>query len=129
MGKLRFVQAGTVRKELADGEDWIEIKERLSYGEQQRLAGGALGKASGMLTGNIEVPFDFEQYEILRMFLWITDWSFTNERGKEVKVTRAALANLDPDVAEEISAIIVAHIEEREAQKKVTDGESESSST
>ena len=46
MGKNRFVTPDTARVELSDG-DWIEIKERLTYGEQQRLAGGALTRMSG----------------------------------------------------------------------------------
>jgi hypothetical protein len=35
-----FVEPDTVRKELSDGQ-WIEIKTRLTYGEQKRLETGA----------------------------------------------------------------------------------------
>jgi hypothetical protein len=134
MGKNRFVKTGAVRYDLPDGEDWIEIKERLNFGEQQRLAGGALGRATGILSGNVEVPFDFEQYEILRMLLWLVDWSFVSysadgKPGKPIRITKDALTNLDSDTATEISAIIVRHIEAQEAEKKVTDGGSEPIST
>jgi hypothetical protein len=115
MGKNRFVVPDTARVELSDG-DWIEIKERLTYGEQQRLAGGALTRMSGTGDG-AAIDLDFERYNLLRMETWLVDWSFVGANGKPVKLSRAAIAALDPDTAAEIDAALTKHIEEIEAAK------------
>jgi len=106
----------TVRKELSDG-DWIEIKERLTYGEQQRLAGGALTRMTS--TGNTDagIDLDFERYNLLRMATWLVDWSFVDARDKPVRINQAAIAALDPDTAEEIDAAITEHLEALEDLK------------
>lgn len=115
MGKNRFVTPDTARVELSDG-DWIEIKERLTYGEQQRLAGGALTRMSGTGYG-AAIDLDFERYNLLRMETWLVDWSFVGANGKPVKLSRAAIAALDPETAAEIDAALTKHIEEIEAAK------------
>lgn len=115
MSRNRFVLPNTVRAELSDG-DWVEIKERLTYGEQQRLAGGALTKMSGA-AGEASIDLDFERYNLLRMETWLVDWSFVGANGKPVKISRAAIAALDTDTAAEIDAALTAHIEELEAAK------------
>jgi hypothetical protein len=117
MARNRFVSLATVRKELSDG-DWVEFKERLSYGEQQRLAGGALGRATGMFEGKPEVALDMAHYQIKRFAIWVVDWSFVDAKGRHVDVTEDAIANLDPDTAEEIDAALTAHIDAMEAEKK-----------
>ncbi len=115
--KNRFITPGTVRLELSEG-DWIEIKQRLSYGEQQKLASDALGKKVGLLEGQPQVELDMATYQIKRLRMWIVDWSFTDDRDRHVPVSEDAIANLDPDAAEEIDAAITAYLEAREAEKK-----------
>jgi len=117
MTRNRFVTPRTIRLELSDG-DWIEVKERLTYGEQQRLGSGAFEKVSRSSDGSdIEFRMNMERYSILRMSTWIVDWSFTDERGKPVAVSQSAIAALDPDTADEIDAALTAHIEALEAEK------------
>lgn len=107
--------ASTVRLELSDG-DWIEIKERLSYGEQQRLAGAALGK---MTPGaDAEIGLNWAMYNIERLSLWIVDWSFNLADGKDAPLNKQTIAALDPATVEEIDAAITAHIEHLEAAAK-----------
>lgn len=113
--KNRFVTPDTVRIELSDG-DWIEIKERLTYGEQQRLAGGALTRVRGA-GDNAAIDLDFERYTLLRMLTWLVDWSFVGANGKPVRVSMSSIAALDPDTAAEIDAAITAHIEALGAAK------------
>ena len=107
MTKHRFVTAATVRLELSEG-DWIEVKERLSYGEQQRLTGMAVGRA-----GDGGIHLDYARYEIERLATWLVDWSFRDDQDKPVALSKKAIENLDPDTADEIDAALNAHIEAR----------------
>ena len=117
MSKNRFVVPNTVRVELSEG-DWIELKDRLTYGEQQRLASAALTRMSNAGAGeDAGIDLDFEKHSLMRMQTWLVDWSFLGANGKPVSVTRAAIAALDPDTAAEIDAAITAHIEALEAAK------------
>jgi hypothetical protein len=117
MARNRFVQPATKTLELSDG-DWVEVKERLTYGEQQTLAGGALGRATGMFEGKPEVALDMARYQIKRFAIWIVDWSFTDAKGKRVPVSEDAIANLDPDTAQEIDDALTDYIEAMDAEKK-----------
>lgn len=118
MGRNRFVVPGITRLELSDG-DWIEVKSRLTYGEQQRLAGGAFtgGRATADGLGTLDI--DVERYAVLRLETWLTDWSFCDENGKAVKLSPAAIAALDPDSADEITAGLDAHIERLATEKNL----------
>ena len=94
MAKSKFVGVGTVRIELSDGE-WIDVKEELSYGEQQRLAGGAMSKITGFgPTGSPELGLDLEAYTLQKMFVWLADWSFTDGQGNKVPVSKDAIGAL-----------------------------------
>jgi len=104
-----------VRVDLSDG-DWVELKERLTYGESQRLAGGALTRMTGG-GDTAAIDLDFERYNLLRMETWLVDWSFVGANGKPVKLTKAAITSLDTDTAAEIDAAITKHLEELEAAK------------
>lgn len=100
-----------MRLELTEG-DWVEVKERLSYGEQQRLTGKAVGRAAAD-----GVTIDYAAYEIERLVTWLVDWSFRDEQDKPVLLSRDAIDALDPATADEISAAIAAHIEGQERGK------------
>ena len=112
MGKRRFVSAAVVRLPLTD-DDWIEVKERLSYGEQQRLTGTAVGRA-----GNGGVGINFADYEIEKLLVWLVDWSLRDEDDKPVKLCRSAIEALDPETASEIDEAIAKHIEGQERGKE-----------
>ena len=99
MGRSRFVIPNTVRLELSEG-DWIEVKERLTYGEQQALAGASLDK---MTPGSTDIAINLQRYDIMRLDTWIVRWSFCDANGKAVKKTRDAIAALDPATAKEIN--------------------------
>jgi hypothetical protein len=103
----RFVTPATVRLELSDG-DWIEIKERLTYGEERKLANSAL-----VATSANGFQVDLARAQLLRMEIWLTDWSFVDNNGKSVPLTPSAIQNLDPDTAEEIIAALDAYQEAR----------------
>jgi len=115
MARNWFVLPETVRLELSGGE-WIEVKKRLTYGEQQRLAGGALRPK--LTDGEIDISLDLETHSILRLTTWIVDWSARNPKGKEAGVSKEAIASLDPDIVEEIEKALTAHIEALAEEKK-----------
>ena len=115
MSRNRFVLPETVTLDLSD-DDWIEVKKRLTYGEQQRLAGGALRPK--LTDGEIDISLDLETHSILRLSTWIVDWSFCDANGKQVQGDRDAIASMDPDTANEIEDALTAHIEALEQEKK-----------
>ena len=115
MGRNRFVSNEIVRLELSD-DDWIEVKKRLSYAEQQRLATGAFSRM-GMADKEIELKMDSETFNCQRLLIWIVDCSFVNAKGKQVPVTLDAIKQLDPDTAAEIDDALAVHIEAVAAEK------------
>lgn len=114
MGKRRFVSRETAKLELSEG-DWIEVKEGLSYGEQKRLGAASLN-LRGIMGGSPDVSLDLEKAGIMRMALYIVDWSFVNDDGKPVKVTPSAIGALEPATAQEIEDALDAHLEKQAAQ-------------
>lgn len=112
-----FVKPATVRLDLSNGA-WIEIKERLSYSEEQRLASGGLEKINVLkMNANSSVGFDLAQYNTMRLMTWLVDWNATDEQGHPAEITADAIGALEPDMAAEIDAAISKHIEAREAAK------------
>ena len=111
----RFVSPDTKRLDLSDG-DWCEVKEQLTYKEQQQLSGAMLRSIKGA-EGDQEMGIDFGRYAVLRLKTWLVDWSFRDANDKPVPVSPAAIENLDPDAAAEIGEAIDKHIAERQASK------------
>jgi len=114
MGRQRFVTPATVRLELSDG-DWVEIKDALSYGEQQRL--NAEMMASSVTDGQMAMVLRWDSYNLERLRIWLVDWSLEDATGKRVPISRDSIAALDNDTAEEIGAALEAHIKAQEATK------------
>lgn len=112
----RFVTPETTRLDLTDG-DWIEVKARLSYGEQQKLNTAALTRLSTSDGKDTGIELDMARYGIERLLCWIVDWSFTDIRGKSVSVNASSVANLDTDTVAEIEAALGQHIEAQAAAK------------
>jgi hypothetical protein len=113
--KFRFVTPDTRRLELSEG-DWIEVKEQLTYAEQQRLSGAML-RTVKTAAGDNEMGVDFARYAVLRLQMYLTDWSFKGEDDKPVALSPAAIENLSQEAAEEINGAIDTYLQEREAGK------------
>lgn len=129
MGRNRFVERETVRLDLSDG-DWVEVKKRLSYGEQSQLTGAGLtsmkmgdGKARG------DLGLDWPAYNVARIAVWVAEWSFRDKQDKPAKVTPSNIASLDAETADEILAAIDSHVEAMDAEKKARTGTSETAPT
>lgn len=112
MPRNAFVDPDTVQLPLSEG-DWIEVKQRLTYGEQQRLSSASLTsvRIQAGRTDDTEIKLDMQRHAIERIFVWVTEWSFRDKSGKAVKVTRQAIENLREDVADEINTALDEYIE------------------
>lgn len=111
-----FITPAKVHKEMSDG-GWIDIKERLTYGEQKRLETGAMGKLSGGTEEEPAINLDFEKYNITRLLTWIVAWSQQDALGQMIPIDRDSIAALHPDIATEIEDVLTAHIQELEDAK------------
>jgi hypothetical protein len=111
LSKRRFVTKETERLELSEG-DWIEVRKRLGFGEEQRIQAAYLGRMRGMdNAAEAEMGVDFERGQIERFAVWLVDWSFRDEDDKPVKVSRDAIRALDSDTVAEMEAALDKHIE------------------
>ncbi len=120
--KLRFVKPATVRMELGDGE-WIEIKDRLTFGERERLTSAGLRDLRGKQgSDDMSVQLDWAVFKLEKILIWLVDWSARDENDKPVKVSRDALAKLDQDSAQAIQDAIERHEAELEAEKNAQSG-------
>lgn len=121
MGRNRFVDdQETVRVDISDG-DWIELKARLSFYDQNRLTGAGL---QGMKAddGEQEMTINWPDFNRTRIATWLVGWSFRDAKGKAMPVNRANIDRLDSDTAEEILAAIEAHATALEAEKAAKNG-------
>ena len=125
MSRSRFVTASTTRIDLSEG-DWIEVRDRLPFGKQQKLASAGIGGVSGFDgttdLSHVQIGLDMGAFEIERIMAWMTDWSFRDDRDKVVAFSRSAVENLDSGIADEIRAALDAHISRIEDEKKARAG-------
>lgn len=111
MARNRFVVPENTRLQLSDG-DWIEVKKQLNVGEQKQL------EAAGVTRSALGPPIiDWQEYQIGRAAVWITDWSFADETGKQREFSVEALKAVDVDTFQEIQAALNAHIEAGDKKK------------
>lgn len=104
-----FVQGGAVQIDLDEyglEGHWIEVKERLTYGEEQRLAGAGLN----ISRNSDEMSVDFVRLNTTRLLTWITDWSFKGPNGKTAKVTRDVIETLNPKVVDILDTALADHM-------------------
>jgi hypothetical protein len=108
-----FVLPSTVRL-LFDNDDpdgdYIEVKGELTYEEQQRLVGAGISGFKVKESELSEYSFDWPEYRIRRMVIYITDWSM-RRNGRTMKVDRSTIGMLRPDVAQKINDLLDAHVE------------------
>lgn len=129
MPRNRFVSPNTTRLVLSD-DDWIDVKKHLNYSEELRLqTAGITGIDARALAGQNgsrvdEVPrenearINWEAHAIEQIALYVVDWSFIDETGKQRKLTREAIKALDLETANEVSVALNAHIAAMEEEKK-----------
>lgn len=109
-----FVDPEVVRLTLSDGVNWIEVKRELTYGEEQKLAASSLRPDSAEMGKTIAL--DMERFNISRIAMWLTDWSFRDRNDKPVPITPATIGALRSRVAAEIDRLLTQHIQALEAE-------------
>lgn len=117
-----FVEPNTVRIPLAD-DDWIEVRERLTFGEQQALNSAGLTRVNASTAGamgdELGMGIDMARWMVERLYVWLVDWSLVGAHDKPVALTRDAIKALDPDRAQEIQDAIDAHVRAMEEKKAI----------
>lgn len=125
MGKLRFVQPDVTRLDLSEG-DWIEVKKRLTVGEEREAFQAVVGEVN---TEGWRRP-NLKMMGIAELAAYIVDWSFDDAAGKRTKPSAAAIGGLSPEDFKEVEDAVTAHIaaiaSEDEARKNGQGGESKS---
>lgn len=118
MGRqCRVVDPETVTIQIS-GEDWIEVKKRLSYGEFNKMQASLVSeiRQDGRVTPNLE------NVEIAQVLAYLVDWSLIDSKGKTIPIDtegrkRAAVESLHKDTVKEIVAAVTAHVEAMEARR------------
>jgi hypothetical protein len=96
-----------VRIPLSGVDRWIEIKAELSAGDERRVWTGLI--KDGEMTAGHEPRLDPEMVGLTQILGYLLAWSFTDDDGQPVRVSKAALDNLKRDTYREIKDIIEAH--------------------
>ena len=129
MGILRFVKPEVVKIDLSeDGQDWVEIKRRLTVGEEKQMHMGAMrmrGTTSGKDNEEVEVGYeaDMRALTLSKVQAYLVGWSLDRD------VSAKAIEALDPDSFEAIEEAIDKHTEAMEAEKKSKGGKKKSGGT
>lgn len=111
----RFASGAAVKLALSEG-DWVLVRQELTYGQQRHLAHAGLTGIDAAATAGDRLKVDLAAYEIERLVLWVMDWSFKDDDGDRVTVSREAIEALHPDTAAEINTVLDAHIEALEGK-------------
>lgn len=134
MGRSRFTRPDTATLKISDG-DTLTVKRQLSSGEQRALyARMYVAGADGRVRSN---PFTSG---VCVVAAYLIDWSIMDNDGRRVEIRdksidelTAVLDALDPESFKEIKQAIEAHenamTAERDAAKKLRDGESNEPAT
>lgn len=101
-----FASLDTVRIDLPGG-GWIEVKSELSWGEEQALYAGGMGRLN---VSNPQATIDLAEYNIRRVLAWVTEWSFTDKDGNTVPVTRKNVEALRSRIGQQIHNALDEHI-------------------
>lgn len=124
---MRFVVTDTKRIDLKDGpggeKNWIEIKHELTKGEASLMRSSGLKRMSqGQGEKETAIDVDWKALAMGRVMAYLVDWSAKDAKGKDIKVTPAAVAELCEEDFDEIDEAIKAHIAEQDEAKKPKGG-------
>lgn len=126
----RFASGAAEKLPLSDG-DFVLVRRELSYAQQRRLAASGLSGVPQALVEQgqgQELSVDLAAFDIEKLVTWLLDWSFTDDDGQHVVVSRQSIEALTPETAEEIHRALSAYIADADA-KKVRAGSTSSGAT
>jgi len=105
-----FTKLETTRLEFRFG--WVEIKTRLSFGEEQDLIAAMMHQSGNAVSGEpLQIEMDLSGHKIARMLAYLVDWSARDEFGNRMIITPTTIAALDPRIGHEIDAALDTHID------------------
>jgi hypothetical protein len=118
---ISFVNPTEMRRlDLSDG-DWIDVRDRITYGAKQRLDSVSI-RSMVQGDGPAKIDLDMSTFRIERMVAYIVGWSARKPDGSPVKPDRDSFAALSEQAAEEINEALDRHIEERSNEVKAAEG-------
>lgn len=115
------------RVELPDGE-WVSLKRELCVADQKEVEHSAL-LPPVLLDGRVFIPRDMQRYELVRMKVYLLDWSLRDANKKTVPVSAEAIGALLPWRFQQINDVIHQRISEREAAEKNAQSQTVTSSS
>jgi hypothetical protein len=119
-----FVKPGTVRLDLEGDLDgyWIEIKKALTFRERETLNGAVLTSmpVGGTGSAGSQYGIDVARYNLLRLQTYLVDWNFEDDKGKQLDCRRQNIENLDPDVADAVTARLDEYLTARQQGGKAS---------
>jgi hypothetical protein len=83
-------------------EYWVDIKQKMTYGDQQKLAAHYVSMQSFKPGSKPILSMDLEGGNIMLLLINIKDWNLELD-GKKVPVALTTIQQLDPDVADKIA--------------------------
>lgn len=135
---MRFVVSDTVRIPLKDSvdkqgnkvENWIEVRQELSKGEDAKMRSYGLKRMSQGNEKETNIDVDWQALAMGRVIAYLVDWSAKNEKtGKDIAVSPQAIAELDTADFDEIDEAIKKHIAETDEAKKIKPGKTQPATT
>ena len=100
------------------GEEWLEIRDKLSYYEQQALSSACLD-VDVQDNGGHSTKADLGKYFPAILRAYVTGWQLFDDDGTLIPFSKDALARLDATTCEEAIAHINAMAVEQDSEKKV----------
>jgi hypothetical protein len=116
VARCPYVKPDVERYPLAEG-DWIEFKKYLNAGESKALAGAGVPSMTPGEKGPKSFELDFRALGLSRLHAYATAWSFVDFKGNQTKPTLDDIAQLDPEVFDELDKVLDGHIKEMAARK------------
>lgn len=100
-----FVYDEVDRIKLGD-EDWVDIKRRMSYGDQQKLVAAYMQLQQQLKPGQVknipDVEVDLQTGNIMLLLINIKAWSLKDKDGKIAPVNEEYVRQLDISTANKI---------------------------
>lgn len=93
-------------------DDWINLKQKLNYGEASQLYDATYRSSVGGAQDNTAREVRMSEFNLQRIMLYTLEWSFVDDEMKPLALNAANVGRLDPDTANEIHDAITAIEEE-----------------
>ncbi len=112
--------AGTTRRDLANGKDWVKFRDALDFGRDLRLTADTSvietvteTDEEGAEVRRTRARVDWGIYQLHRLAAYIKEWSFLNADGSSpLPVSVASISRLDPEIGTELVSLLDAHLAE-----------------